>query len=375
MALERHQVETMAYRKASEADVPWHGIGFPIDHNATPEEMLVASGLNWTVSKRPLIAPPTPTTEIGRELGVWPSTVYEGAEYLEATDIFALVRDSDNRVLGPAGKAYIPTQNDQAFHFFKKFVDAGHMSMDTAGSLQGGKQVWVLAKINASFELAGGDRVEGFLLLSSPHIWGKSLVIKFVPIRVVCRNTFAMAMNDASWKGKAFRMPHIRAFDGEAELDATKTLDIAVTMFDQFKETATLLSEAKVNPELYVKYVADLFQPELIVDAFGKNFYKMSAGEQARTLIDSSVTVAPNQLNRVAFNVHNLISGQPGASLESSRGTLWGAFNAVTYYTDHTIGRDRDKALYSAWFGTSATIKTRALAKAVRLADALALAR
>lgn len=367
-------VETMAYRKISEADVPWHGIGFPIDHDATPEEMLIASGLDWKVSKRPLIAPPSPTTEIGRNLGVWPSTVYEGAEYLEATDIFALVRDSDNKVLGPAGKAYIPTQNSQAFHFFKKFVEAGHMSMDTAGSLQGGRQVWVLAKINASFELTGGDRVEGFLLLSSPHVWGKSLVIKFVPIRVICGNTFAMAMN-TSWKGKAFRMPHIRAFDGEVAVDAAKTLEIAVSMFDDFKESATFLSEAKVSSEVYVKYVADLFQPELIVDAYGKDFYKMPADQQARVLISSEVTMAPNQLNRVAFNVHKAILGQPGAELESSRGTLWGAFNAVTYYLDHSFGRDRDKALYSAWFGPSSTIKSRAMAKALQFAHAVELAR
>ena len=366
-------VETMAYRKRTEADVPWHGIGFPILNDASPEEMLAAAGLNWTVSKRPLIAPPTPETILSRELGCWPSTVYEGAEFLEATDIFALVRDSDNKVLGPAGKNYIPTQNSQAFHFFKRFVDAGHMSMDTAGSLQGGRQVWVLASINASFELAGGDRVEGYLLLSSPHIWGRSLVIKFVPIRVVCQNTFTMAMNQ-TWQGKSFRMPHIRAFDGEAEMDAMKTLDIAVDMFKEFEETAKLLSGARVSADVHIKYVADLFQPELIVDAYGKNFYKLPSSEQARALIDSNITVTTNQLNRVAFNVHNAINAQPGAGLESSRGTMWGAFNAVTYYTDHITGRDRDKALYSAWFGPSSTIKTRALAKAVQLATAVELA-
>src|SRR5690348_7269280 len=152
-------VETMAYRNENAASRPWHGLGNAIDHDATPEEMLTASELDWTVSKRPLFAPaakPSATETPNLD------------NLMSVPDYFALVRDSDNKVFGPCGKEYVPTQNRQAFDFFKKFTQVGHMRMETAGSLQGGRQVWVLAKIPKTITLPGGDLVEGYLLMSSP---------------------------------------------------------------------------------------------------------------------------------------------------------------------------------------------------------------
>ena len=42
----------------------------------------------------------------------------------------------------------------------------------------------------------------------------------------------------------------------------------------------------------------------------------------------------------------------PGANLASSRGTLWGAVNACTFYVDHAIrSQSSSNRLNSAWFG------------------------
>ena len=43
-----HEVETMAYA----GKVPWHGLGRKVSDNMSPEEMLVAAQLDWSVSKR-----------------------------------------------------------------------------------------------------------------------------------------------------------------------------------------------------------------------------------------------------------------------------------------------------------------------------------
>ena len=132
------EVETMAYAMKDRADVPWHGLGNPIDHDASPEEMLEVSGLNWTVSKRPLFAP-------GGLTSIGPGTAFPtfkdyladpDGTALSVSEYFALVRDSDNKVLGPAGKEYIPTQNRQAFDFFKKFTRLPHLkALRAAGVL------------------------------------------------------------------------------------------------------------------------------------------------------------------------------------------------------------------------------------------------
>ena len=351
----------MGYRKDSDADKPWHGLGTPIDHDLSPDEMLVQSGLNWTVSKRPLF------TYQGAVLKVddfnYPS--------LEVHDYFALVRDSDNKVLGPAGKEYIPTQNKQAMDFFKKFTDSGKMRLETAGSLQGGRQIWVLAKLLSGFTLVGGDLVQGYLLFSSPHVWGKSLIIKFTPIRVVCWNTFSIAMGDSSM-GRGFRAPHIRAFDAEVVREAEISLSIAGELLNTFEASANLMSTTKIDDQAAIRYIADIMQPEMMVEQFGKGFNKLSEARQAELIVSpNSPNFDPSQFKRSAYDCNRCFRQQPGVDMESSKGTLWGSWNAVTYYCDHVAGRDRDNALTSAWFGPKSVLKTKAMRRAMQIVEVL----
>ena len=176
-----HNVETMAYA----GEVPWHGLGVKVEDNLTPEEMLIAAELDWTVSKRHLFTHADPDVNASNDI-------------IGVEDYYVLVRDSDNKTFGPCGPRFVPSQNKDAFEFFRKFTDAGHMKMETAGSLKGGEQVWGLANVSKDFTLPGDDRVLGYLLVSVSHKWGKSNEIRFTPIRVVCNNTLTMALADRS---------------------------------------------------------------------------------------------------------------------------------------------------------------------------------
>ena len=42
-----HQVETMAYA----GEVPWHGLGVPVNNDLTPTQMMKKAGLDWTVEQ------------------------------------------------------------------------------------------------------------------------------------------------------------------------------------------------------------------------------------------------------------------------------------------------------------------------------------
>jgi phage/plasmid-like protein (TIGR03299 family) len=283
-------------------------------------------------------------------------------------DLFALVRDSDNKILGPAGPDYVPVQNKEAFDFFKKFAEAGSMTLETAGVLQGGRRVWVLAKLVKEFELPGGDHICTFLLFSSPHIWGRACIIKFVTVRVVCMNTFTMAMNDATF-GKPFKAPHIRPFDSAVAQEAIASFAVANKLFEGFEASAKRLADTKIDGEVVIRYIADIVQPELIEDAFGKNFYKKPKQQQALELALTSQKVDPSEFKRTAYDVFNLVNRQPGADLASSKETMWGAFNAVTYHADHCAGSDRDIAVYNSWFGSTAVRKTVAFERALQIAQ------
>lgn len=323
-----HLVESMAYANS----VPWHGLGTQVSDALTPDEMLVAAGLDWTVSRRSIFTTQTPGD----------IQAVEGT--LKTNDWGLLVRDSDNKILGPCGKNYIPMQNTEVFRFFDKFVKAGHMKMETAGSLDGGRQIWGLAAINQGFALPGGDEVNGYLLLNQPHVWGKSLTIMFTPIRVVCNNTLTQALGQA---GQRFTMSHIRQFDQDVIQKAETALGLATHQLDAFKVTAELLARVSYQEKQVTEYIAKLFSPALAE----------SGGEITR-----------DQFTRSADEVYNCIHTQPGAEL--SEGSWWSALNAVTFYVDHKAGRNRDAALNSAWFGPRAALKRKALDLAVEYAQA-----
>tara|TARA_R110002020_G_scaffold173946_5_gene364949 strand:- start:116 stop:1129 length:1014 start_codon:yes stop_codon:yes gene_type:complete len=332
-------VETMAYA----GKVPWHGLGVPVEDTMTPEEMLEAADLNWTVSKRPAYTIDQP---------IW----NEDVGLFNAEGHHFIVRDTDNSVLSACGEDYVPFQNADTFKFFKKFVSNGEMKMETAGSLKDGQDIWGLAKLQSKFELPGGDRVEGYLLIDSPHVSGKALTIMFTPIRVVCANTMALALNT---NGTRFRVLHLQAWDSEIMQAAEEALGISGTKMAEFQEQATFLSNKTAKPLDVQKFIAELFQPSL--------FIERSKGSVAND------TPLVDEFNRTAEQVHDAIALSPGADLKSAKGTWWGALNGVTYVMDHTkreSERVKGGALYSSWLGPNAAKKRQALTLATEYAKA-----
>mgnify|MGYP003132082817 FL=1 len=342
-----HNIETMAYA----GEVPWHGLGVKVGADLTPLEMLKQANLNWTVSKRSILTYNNADSEKADDLII-------------SDDYSVLVRDSDNSILGPCGPKFIPTQNADAFTFFKKFTEAGDMNMHTAGSLRGGRQVWGLAEINDGFTLPGDDRIEGYLLVSVSHEWGKSNEIRFTPIRVVCNNTLSMALADRSQP--AFKMPHTKAFDEDLIVSAEKALGLASTRLDEYQESAEFLSSKQYNENKVVSYIADVMQPKL---AMQEKILLESAKTSETKAIETRLETL-EKLQRTPYKVYEALEQQPGANLKSSKGTWWGAVNAVTYVVDHKWGHDRDAAMHNAWFGARASLKNRAMTKAIEYAQA-----
>jgi|TARA_Y100000004_G_scaffold63785_1_gene71599 phage/plasmid-like protein (TIGR03299 family) len=342
-----HNIETMAYA----GEVPWHGLGVKVGADLTPQEMLKQANLDWTVSKRSILTYNNADSEKADDLII-------------SDDYSVLVRDSDNSILGPCGPKFIPTQNADAFTFFKKFTEAGDMNMHTAGSLRGGRQVWGLAEINDGFTLPGDDRIEGYLLVSVSHEWGKSNEIRFTPIRVVCNNTLSMALADRSQP--AFKMPHTKAFDEDLIVSAEKALGLASTRLDEYQESAEFLSSKQYNENKVVSYIADVMQPKL---AMQEKILLESAKTSETKAIETRLETL-EKLQRTPYKVYEALEQQPGANLKSSKGTWWGAVNAVTYVVDHKWGHDRDAAMHNAWFGARASLKNRAMTKAIEYAQA-----
>jgi phage/plasmid-like protein (TIGR03299 family) len=313
-----HLVETMAYA----GEVPWHGLGERVPADLTPVQMMQKAGCDWEVNKVPTFA------DLNGEM--------------ISTGTSALVRSSDNRVLAPmVGDDWNPVQNSEAFNFFNEYCLAGDMEMHTAGSLADGKIVWALAKIKESFDVLGDDQVDSYLLFSNPHQYGKSLNVRFTPIRVVCNNTLTLSLSQSS--NNEVKLNHRRAFDPNM---VKEQLGIAHEKFAMYKDAARFLAKKKASNEDLIQYFNNVFP---VANA---------AKRQVKQYSD---------LSRTAKQAYDVLETQPGANY--AMGTWWNAINAVTYLTDHELGRSADTRMQSAWFGSNQTKKVKAMNLAVEMAE------
>lgn len=316
-----HMIE-MVNGKAQMAyagDVPWHGLGTKVPADLTPAQMLEAAGLDWTVEKIPAFAKVD-----GKQVAIGQS---------------ALVRSMDNAILDVVSDDWNPVQNEEAFDFFNEFVAAGDMEMHTAGSLRDGQIVWGLAKVKESFELFKGDQIDSYLLFSNFHKYGFSTDVRFTPIRVVCNNTLTLSLN--SKVERMVKISHRKVFD---PVNVKEMLGIATDKLAKYKEMAQFLGSKKAKDEDIVEY-------------FQRIFPVTGSNENKKKEVSKNAQIAMDILHT-----------QPGA--EYAEGTWWQPFNAVTFMTDHVIGRTADTRLTSAWYGYNKGLKTKALETAIEMAEA-----
>jgi len=310
-----HEVETMAYNMI---ETPWHGLGKAVPGDLTPQQMLEAAQLDWTVHKIPAFV-----TIEGKQVSLGKS---------------ALVRSSDSSILDVVSEDWNPTQNIEAFEFFNDFISAGDMNMETAGSLHNGKIVWALARVNEEFTIFGGDKVEAYLLFTNPHKFGQSIDIRFTPTRVVCNNTLTLALNSRS--ASQVRVTHRAKFDGDK---VKEVLGVSHKKLEAYKETAAFLGRKRYNGQSIVDYFNQIFPV---------------AGEAKN-----------KEVSKNAKRALELVDTQPGSQYVP--GTFWQALNAVTYITNHELGRSADNRVASLWYGPSKDLNAKALALAVEFADAV----
>lgn len=162
-------VETMF----SVRETPWHGLGRIVMDAPASREALELAGLDWQVESR---------------------NIYSGTGAM-IPGYRANVRSTDEAVLGVVSDRYRIVQNEEAFQFTDDLLGEG-VTYETAGSLQGGKKVWMLAKLPEKYIIAG-DEVTPYLVFFNSHDGSSGVKVAMTPIRVVCQNTLNLALGTA----------------------------------------------------------------------------------------------------------------------------------------------------------------------------------
>jgi len=222
-------VETMF----STREKPWHGLGTVVEEAPASADALRLAGLDWNVVQKDIF------TNHGKVDG------YK-----------ANVRDTDNQVLGVVTDRYKVIQNVDAFAFTDELLGEG-VRYETAGSLQGGRKVWLLARLPREY-IISGERITPYLVFSNTHDGSGAVRVAITPVRVVCNNTLNLALNTAS---RSFSMIHAGDIRGKIN-EARQTLFMADTYMEHLGKEFEHLRKVKLTDQQVKEYIEVLLPIE-----------------------------------------------------------------------------------------------------------------
>ncbi len=223
-------VESMFYVR----ETPWHGLGTKVMEAPSSRDALILAGLNWKVVQEPIY---TKTEEL-----------IEGYK--------ANVRDSDRKVLGVVTDRYKVIQNQEAFEFTDELLGEG-VRYETAGSLQGGRKVWMLAHMPREYIIAG-EHISPYLLFSNTHDGSGAIKVALTPIRVVCNNTLNLALSTAK---RSWSMIHTGDIKEKMQ-EAKDTLFLAEKYMESLGKEFEVLRSKKMTDKQVLEYIEVLLPLE-----------------------------------------------------------------------------------------------------------------
>lgn len=283
----------------------WHQLGTTLDHTFTAEEAMKHGYLGgWNVRKAPTF------------------TVTEDGKQLPIPGRHAVLRDSPFTpgqidVLGSVGDVYHVIQNEEHAALLNALVDESGAHFETAGSLDGGRKVFVTMKMPGHMQVGGVDRIDNYIAAVNSHDGSTKFTVMVTPVRVVCANTMNLAFRNHTHK---YTVRHTKGAEKLLVGEARQALDLTFSYLDSFQQQAEQLINTTMTQMRF---------EEIVTTAFGPTD---EAGAAARTRAERKV----DEMIEL-FTESNTQAG--------IRETAWAGLNAMTEWADHLSpvrGTDRD---------------------------------
>ena len=166
------------------------------------------------------------------------------------------VRDIDRKVLGVVSDRYKIVQNQEAFSFTDELLGEG-VRYETAGSLQNGRKVWLLARMPHEY-IISGERITPYLVFFNSHDGSGAIKAALTPIRVVCQNTLNLALSTAK---RSWSMIHTGNIQGKIQ-EARDTLFMAEKYMDSLGKEFENLRKKKLSDKQVQEYIEILLPIE-----------------------------------------------------------------------------------------------------------------
>lgn len=300
-------------------NAPQHQI---LGSNFDSRKAIVVSGLDYSVSK---------------------SQVYEGGALVDGH--YLIVRDdlmpgNPDRILSPAtvGSRYTPVQNVELFEPFDAVIEEGEAIYTSVGVLGHGERLFIVAELPESYWIKE-DEFKQYILATNGHTGRDSLTFFATNVRVVCQNTFNVAMRTAQNKLTYRHTTNVR----ERMQTAMEILGVAGR---KFKEAQNLFNELVNKPvpstKAFEEYIAACFPSPADTDI--------------RKKVNARTQGHRNDVARLFTSESNQTPG--------TRDTYYALFNSVVEYIDHHQAVRTEK-VDNALFGAGSRLKQKALTLAL----------
>lgn len=205
---------------------PWGKLGTLYEDNKprTSQEIIKAADLDWKVGATPMY------DQYHQQVDRW-HCIYK--------------EDEAKSVIGAVNVAYPKLiQNDETFKLIESML-GNKLEVETCGHVNGNEKVFGCFKVIDQFKLFDDD-IDQYLVILNEHLKvdGK-ITILYTPIRIVCQNTLAYALNNNVFKVRVAVSPDVQI-----------NHQMCYSINDQIAAAATQL-EGRSNKYRHVKLERD----------------------------------------------------------------------------------------------------------------------
>lgn len=293
----------------------WHDLGQVVEDYPNSSEAIELSGLNYQVERQRLF----------------------NADGTEIKNFFATVRTDTRETLGVVGSKYEIVQNTDAFTFFDAIKDSESIKYETAGALGNGERIFITAKLPDCLRIGRNDVIEKYIFLTNTHDGSGAITAAFTPIRIVCNNTLTMALKNHS---NAVHIKHTADVKKRLE-EAHRIMYIANEKGEMIETIFRKWSKTRITDAETLKLIRLAMAPT------PETFAAVAA--------DNTDFEFTRQFEEITGAVYEYALSAETQQMETTAGTLFGAYNAVTGFYQNVKSYKNDSAkVQSIMYGTAA---------------------
>lgn len=302
----------------------WHQLGTVMPTTMTGQQALEAARLaHWNVRLLPIHGT---------------DTTLDGVTSVAADDRRMSVRTNpvtgNTDYLGIVSHNYHVIQNEECADILDHLVDESGAHIETAGALRGGRSVFITMRLPDTMMVAGTDRLDLYLVITSSHDGSAAIRIDATPIRVVCANTQKAALRNSV---AHYRFQHTPSAKGKIQ-HARQALGLTWKYFDTFQAHAETMIDQQLDMDTFTAITQKLWP----IDHDASPRTKNRAAQRDATL---------GWLFRDADTQHGF------------HHTTWGGYQAIVEYIDHYApATTHDIRATRAVTGTGPALKEKAFA-------------